>query len=366
MKICFLISKFDCGQKGGGQVNIMYLNKYYREKGIDSFVLTNLSKRQKSFEVNAGMRIYRVRFGKEGYVKNALNIIKKENADVIHSFVCYPPTIRICFNSKLKLGTKIIFSLIGRIGEQQNSILKFFTILFSDKMTIMCDYGKESFISVPMLNKKYEYVPNGIFLDKFSASKKKKNVILSVGRIHRQKDYATLIYAFMNLQPRFKNYKLVIVGSVEDEEYLNELKNIIKNDVSGSIKDKVIFLSDISENKLSRLYSEAKLFVLSTTHEMFPAVVLESMASGTPVIASDNTGVSESVGNAGILFDSGDCEQLGLIMERLLDNKKIWLGQTSKEVTYKEIVNKGLKHSRIFGFKNMADSYIKIYNMVNK
>jgi len=350
MKICFLISKFDCSQKGGGQVNIMYLNKYYRERGIDSFVITNLLKGQKYFENDNGMKIYRVKFGKRGYVKDALDIIKRENVDLIHSFVCYPPTIRICFNSKIKLGTKIIFSLIGKIGEQQNSILKFFTILFSDKMTIMCDYGKESFISVPILNKKYEYVPNGIFLENFSPSKKKKNIILSVGRIHRQKDYATLIYGFMNLQPRFKNYKLVIVGSVEDKEYLNELKNIIKDDMSG-IKDKVIFLSDISEDKLSRLYSDAKLFVLSTTHEMFPAVVLESMASGTPVIASDNTGVPESVGDAGITFEEGDCEQLGLIMDRLLDDKK----------AYGELVKKGLEHSRIFGFKDMAEGYIKIY-----
>ena len=365
MKICFLISKFDCRQKGGGQVNIVHLNNYYKEKGIDSFVLTNLSEGQKYFENDNGMKIYRVKFGKRGYVKDALDIIKRENVDIIHSFICYPPAIRVCFKSKLKLGTKVIFSLIGKNAEQQNPLLKLFILLFSDKMTIMCKYGKKSFTSFPILNKKYEYVPNGIFLDKFFASKKKKNIVLSVGRIHRQKDYVTLLCGFRNLQPRFRNYKLVIVGSVDDKDYFEELKSMIENDMT-QIKDNVIFLSDISENELARLYSEAKLFVLSTTHEMFPAVVLESMASGTPVIASDNSGVPESVGDAGILFDTGDCNQLGLIMERLLDDKTIWLGQTSKKLTYNEIVNKGLEHSRKFGFESMADGYIKIYNMVKK
>jgi hypothetical protein len=53
-------------------------------------------------------------------------------------------------------------------------------------------------------------------------------------------------------------------------------------------------------------------------------------------------------------------------MERLLDDKYVRLGQTSKKLTYNEIVNKGLEHSRKFGFENMADGYIKIYNMVKK
>jgi glycosyltransferase involved in cell wall biosynthesis len=337
---------------GGGQVNIRHLHRCYKEKGIDCFVLTNLTEGQKSYEIDNGMKVYRVKFGEKGYVKDALSIIKKEDTGIIHSFVCYPPAIRICFNSKLKLGTKVIFSLIGKIGEQQNPFLKLFTLLFSDKITIMCKYGKKSFISFPILNKKYEYVPNGIFLEKFFVSKKKKNIILSVGRIHRQKDYATLLYGCMNL-PQFKNYKLIIVGGIEDEGYFRELTRITDDD---NLKGKVTFLTDISENELSRLYSEAKLFVLSTTHEMFPAVVLESMASGTPVIASGNTGIPESVGDAGILFDTGDCEQLGMIMERLLDNRKM----------YNEIVKKGLAHSRNFSFENMADRYIKIYNLVNK
>lgn len=133
---------------------------------------------------------------------------------------------------------------------------------------------------------KYVYIPNGIpdtrilqsldFIHSLGLERKK--YILAVGRITPEKGFDLLIKAFAKVNT---DYKLVIAGGVETEiGYMEELKQLIK-------PERIVFAGFTVGDKLSQLYSNAGLFVLSSRNEGFPIVLLEAMAYGLNVLVSD-------------------------------------------------------------------------------
>ena len=88
------------------------------------------------------------------------------------------------------------------------------------------------------------------------------------------------------------NKNLIVSGSIE-KGYENKLKNLIKE---LKLEKRVRILGRISEEKLVKLYNEAKVFVLTAPHEDFGIVPIESMSCGTPVIAwNDGAGPTETL-----------------------------------------------------------------------
>lgn len=132
-------------------------------------------------------------------------------------------------------------------------------------------------------------------------------IIGNVGRLHPDKDQATLIKAFSKAMPKLSyNTYLAIMGSGRLESRLRTLAKDLK------IEDKVIFLGQI---KNGRSYFKAfDLFVLSSNHEPFGMVLLEAMSAGLPVISSDCGGAKEVVKDSSNLFPLGDDEALAHIL----------------------------------------------------
>src|SRR3989344_9322404 len=86
--------------------------------------------------------------------------------------------------------------------------------------------------------------------------------------------------------------ELIISGKIE-KNYENNLKALIKK---LKLEKKVRMLGRVSEDKLIRLYNEARVFVLTAPKEDFGIVPIEAMSCGTPVIAwGDGAGPTETV-----------------------------------------------------------------------
>ena len=120
-------------------------------------------------------------------------------------------------------------------------------------------------------------------------------VIGNVGRLHPDKDQATLLAGFAKALPNLpENTLLAIVGS-------GPLENALKEQATSlGITNRVRFLGQIPN--VRRLFSAFDLFVLSSDHEPFGMVLLEAMAAGVPVIATGCGGAPEVVGDATQLF----------------------------------------------------------------
>ena len=117
---------------------------------------------------------------------------------------------------------------------------------------------------------------------------KKKNFIYAHGRVIPDKKFEYVIEAMRYIP----NQKLIISGSIKND-YKNKLKSLIKK---LKLQNRIKIMGRISEEKLIRLYNEARVFVLTAPKEDFGIVPIEAMSCGTPVIAwGDGAGPTETV-----------------------------------------------------------------------
>lgn len=128
-------------------------------------------------------------------------------------------------------------------------------------------------------------------------------VIGNVGRLHPDKDQATLIKGFAAALPHLPaGTLLAIAGSGPLEAALKAQA------ASLGIADRVRFLGQVPD--VRRFFSAFDLFVLSSDHEPFGMVLLEAMVAGVPVMATDCGGAPEVVADPARLFPLRDAAAL--------------------------------------------------------
>lgn len=142
------------------------------------------------------------------------------------------------------------------------------------------------------------------FVDHPWFSQEKIPIIVAVGRLVQQKDYATLLKAFAILRSRMPAHLVILGEGVERAKIENLITSLgISEDVSmpGFVENPFAFMA------------QANLFVLSSAWEGFANVLVEAMACGTPVVSTDcPSGPAEILdgGKYGRLVPVGDPEAL--------------------------------------------------------
>ena len=135
-------------------------------------------------------------------------------------------------------------------------------------------------------------------------------IVGNVGRLHPDKDQATLIKGFANALANLPAGSLLaILGKGRLEQDLKELANEL------GIGDQVKFLGQVPEAR--RFFRAFDVFALSSDHEPFGMVLLEAMAAGVPLLATACGGAIEVVEGVGILFPLGDAERLAQGLQHL-------------------------------------------------
>ncbi|MFQ1970830.1 glycosyltransferase [Aeromonas veronii] len=116
-------------------------------------------------------------------------------------------------------------------------------------------------------------------------------IIVSMGRVHKKKGFDILIDSFTKVLIKFPLAKLLIAG--EDE---GELAILLEKVNSLKLSESVFFIGSVSGQEKIDFLANADLFVLSSHNENFGNVYVESLAAGTPIVASKNTPWSEVEG----------------------------------------------------------------------
>jgi len=215
-------------------------------------------------------------------------------------------------NEPKKCGVAYVFQLRGSVLTITKSKQKklfdylfgYFIIKDASKIIASSKIESNQYIDVfpDIKSEKIVHIPNGIDLKIYQNLPQKgefkrkylidedKKVILFLSRIHERKGADILVEAFSNLKSEFENVTLVIAGP--DDNYLDKLKIIVRE---LNISSDVIFPGTLYERDKLEAYVDADVFVLPSKdrYESFGNVVLEAMACGTPVIVTNNCGVSE-------------------------------------------------------------------------
>lgn len=173
----------------------------------------------------------------------------------------------------------------------------------------------------------------GVDITRFSPDGSKVDTseptILWVGRFVPAKNLTELLNAFQSLRDNGIKAELVLVGE-------GPLESELKTKVSSSnIGDSVRFEGYVPNKELPPYYRTADVFALCSKHESFGMVLLEAMASGTPVVAPRIDYIPEIVSDeqAGLLYQAGDPDDLYNKMRQLLLNPDQGreLGQYARE-----------------------------------
>ena len=173
--------------------------------------------------------------------------------------------------------------------------------------------------------------------------------ILAVGRLSREKGFDILINAFAKLN--FKNkIKLIILGEGKERKNLEKLIDEL------DLKNQVLLCGVVDNPFIYMKY--ANFFILPSKSEGFPIVLLEALACGIPVIATNcETGPSEIIENEknGLLIPVEDEEALKDKMEKLFYDNEL----------YMKLKTNARRSIKKFDIKNIVQEWIELFESMN-
>jgi glycosyltransferase involved in cell wall biosynthesis len=144
--------------------------------------------------------------------------------------------------------------------------------------------------------------------------------VLYAGNIKPHKNLDRLIAAFgvVKQMPGHEDLKLLIIG---DE--VNRYGSLRRSVEAAGVRQDVRFFGFVPDHTLSALYRMASVFAFPSLYEGFGLPPLEAMACGTPVVTSKISSLPEVVGDAALLVDPYDVNDIAHAMARLLDDSEL-------------------------------------------
>lgn len=261
------------------------------------------------------------------YYKNLFNTIKKSNADIIFlhsSAYILPAGTANLFSSRKK---KII------IRETQANHLKnkrewawlSISFLSAAKIVFLSDeFQREVKKKLRRVynKKKTAVIPNGIDLTVYYPPQKINKDEVTIGmqsRLTANKDHATLLHAVALLKTQGYNIKLTIAGDGSCKQELLLLTE--KLDIGNYVE----FAGMLEETDLVNFLHQLTIYVHASFGETMSTAIMQAMACGLPVIASDVPGIQNMIihNKTGILVPVKNIRSLSGAIKYLMDNKPV-------------------------------------------
>lgn len=290
------------------------------------------------------------------------SLAKSKSFDVIDAHYVYPDGLAAVLLGK-HFRCPVVVSARGSDINQFASfplIRKFlqYTLKHSNHNIAVCEALKNSMVSLGILPEKISVVPNGVDGKKFFPLEKNEarsqlglsiahKIVLSVGGLIPRKGFDLLIHSFSRVTKKVNDEQLflVIVGQGPERASLKQLVAELQ------LTKQVLFAGDIPHQELYKWYSAADVFCLASSREGWPNVVLESLACGTPVVATSIWGTPEILSSP----------RLGLLAERNVEAFSSALEQGIVSTwDREEIVKFAQKH----GWEQVATSMEHVFRKV--
>ena len=197
------------------------------------------------------------------------------------------------------------------------------SIKSAKKIIAISNHEKAVLIRRGISEDKIRVIPNGIDLDEIipGAAKKSVKTLMYAGRIDiDQKGLDIFLKAFAKLAKTHHDIKLVFTGP----DWNNSTKLLEQLATKLGIRDKVHFNGFLKRSEYLESLISANVFILPSRFEPFGIVLLEAMATGVPVVASNTGAVPEILegGKLGLIFENGNADSLANQIENVFANEE--------------------------------------------
>ena len=370
MKIA-LVSPYDFAYPGGVTYHVSSLEQHFTRMGHEvkviapaSKAITNLGDRfiriGRPWPIPASGSISRIAISQTLF-RAIKNVLDKENFDIIH---LHEPLMPMLCIQVLRLSqTANVGTFHAYDGRPGYNLGKPVTTVMLKRWFGKLD-GKIA-VSQPAMEfvsgyfpGQYNIIPNGIDIGHFSPDVSPidefcdgKANILFVGRLEKRKGLNYLLEAYRIIKKELPNSRLLIVGPG------TRLRRKYKEWVSNNNVKDVVFVGSVPYDDLPRYYKTADICCAPATGgESFGYVLLEAMAMGKPIVASDVEGYASVLtdGVEGLLVPPRDKSKLAQSIISLLADKSLQLQMGARG---------GLK-AQEYDWESVAQRILEYYSRV--
>ena len=348
-------------EMGGVTMHIKKITKYlsYRED-IEMHLITIGNKNEKTKIGNLNIHMIKKSLPYPFSIPSLVWFLKHKiielNPDIVHAQGSFAPYSTAAALVRTKYPTLLTAHGILAKELKFHKGINFIFILFIHKPNERYVVSKISNIIAVSLHVKnvisdmtqsqISVIQNGIDFEDIHNVQPHKSIeypsILFVGGLSKVKGIDTLLNAVPIIRKKILNLCLYVAGSGPEE---NKLKELVKE---LNIEENVNFLGYVSEIEKYSYYKSADVCVFPSIYEPFGIVLLEAMACGKPVVASNVGGIPFVVeeGKTGLLFESGNVEDLADKIMTILKNEELRekMGEAgrerAKEVTWDKIAER--------------------------
>lgn len=221
------------------------------------------------------------------------------------------------------------------------------TLIFSSRVVSVSQYLTDKVLEqYPVAAGKIKTIPEGVNIDVFggkrrSSKQSSTEQVLFVGTMYKYKNPEKAIKAVAHANDSSRlQIHLKMVGRIPNGRH-KSLKSLIKQ---MGVDDKVKVMGAIDHSKMPNIYHKASMLIYPSSAEAFGLPLLEAMAAGTPVIASNKMSIPNVVGDAGIIVEPCSVSELSKAVIRISNDESLRT----------ELVKKGYKRATKLSWKNTS------------
>jgi len=368
MKLLMLNYEFPPLGGGAGNATYYLLKGFAQRTDLSITLITSSSGQYRQENFSDNIKIHYLNINKQGnphyqslkdLIKFSLiarkftkTLIEKEKFDLVHAFFGLP-----CGYLAEKLHLPYLVSLRGSDVPGYSRRFYWLEILFfrrwnvriwrKAKKVVANSENLKQLAQITAPNQSIDVIPNGIDTNEFFPVAAKDSIftVLSTSRLIERKGIICLLRGFIDFHQTSPKSRLLIVG---DGPLKDQLASMIKNN---NLQNSVQLLGNITHDKIQQYYQQADVFVLPSLNEGMSNSLLEAMASGLAIIATDTGGVRELLEQDALLIEKNSSSSVANAIAKLYSQPEL--------LTKKKINSR--RRAENYSWSKVAEKYYDLY-----
>jgi len=200
----------------------------------------------------------------------------------------------------------------------------------------------------------FRRVDRRIFLRQFGLPEGRR-YMLYVGSEQPRKNVPAVIRAFISARKEFPNLTFLKIGRADEVSGYPVHQQILQQLAAADLSGQALFFDDVPDELMPAAYSAADAFLFPSLYEGFGLPVLEAMACGSPVVASNVTAIPEVAGDAVMLVPPNEDDAILEALSRILRDQRL----------REELSARGVKRASQFSWDEMARKWLDLYRQLD-